>query len=89
MATSTGQAILAVIESDLLTAGGAPLINFVTAFGAAGGDPLKIAAAWVQLQGAVVGVLPSLEVTLSQQIAAALTAKLAAAIASAQAKAGH
>jgi hypothetical protein len=86
MATSTGQAILAVLESDLLTAEGTPILAFLTSFGQAAGDPLKIAAAWVALQGAFIGGMPGLESALSQQIAAALNAKLVAAIAAAQAK---
>jgi hypothetical protein len=77
---------LAVIESDLLTTAGAPLLAFLTSFGAAGGDPAKIALAWVALQGALLGSLPTLEATLSQQIAAALTAKLESAITAIQAK---
>jgi len=83
---SSGQTLLAILESDILTAAGAPLLQFLTAFGAAGGDQLKIAMAFVALQGELVGSLPSLESALSQQLAAALTAKLQAAIAGAQAK---
>jgi hypothetical protein len=72
--------VLAIIEADLLTAAGSPLLTFLTAFGAAAGDPVKIAAASVQLQGSLIGALPGLESTLAQQIAAALAAKLQAAI---------
>jgi hypothetical protein len=78
-------AILAVLTSDALTAEGPPLIKFLTAFGAAAGDPLKISAALVGLQGDVIASLPSLETTLAQQITAALTAKLQGAITAAQA----
>lgn len=87
MATSAGQQILAVLELDFLTAAGAPLLTFLSAAGAANGDPLKLSAALVALQGSLIGQLPSFEATLSQQIATALQAKLAAAIAAAQAKA--
>jgi len=79
-ASDDWKAILTVIEGDLLAAEGGPLITFLTAFGAAAGDPVKIAAAWVGLQGSFVASLPQLEATLSQQIATALTAKLQAAI---------
>ena len=86
MATTTGQAILAILESDVLTTEGTPILTFLTAFGAAAGDPLKITAAWIQLQGALIGGLPGVETALAQQIAQALQAKLVAAIAAAQAK---
>ena len=86
MSTSPGSAILAVLESDALTAEGPPLIKFLTAFAAAAGDPLKISAAYIELQGAVIGTLPTLETTLAQQISAVLTQKLQAAITAAQAK---
>ena len=79
-APTAGAAFLAMLESDLLTTASGPLLAFLTAFGAAAGDPTKIALAWVGLQGSLVGSLPVLEATLSQQIAAALTAKLQAAI---------
>lgn len=85
MSTSVGSAILAVLESDALAVEGPPLLAFLTDFGAAGGDQFKIMAAVVKLQGAVVGSLPALETAISAQIAAALTAKLQAAIASVQA----
>jgi hypothetical protein len=82
---SLGKVILAVLESDALTIEGPPVIAFLTDVGNAAGDTLKLAAAVVKLQGAVVGTLPQLEATLSQQLAAALTTKISALIASAQA----
>lgn len=86
MSNTAGSAILAVLASDALTAEGPPLIKFLTAVGTAAGDPLKLSAAFIGLQGDVIASLPSLEVTLAQQITQALTAKLQAAIAAAQAK---
>ena len=83
---TAGQAILAVIESDLLVAGGTPLLTFLQQFGAAAGDPIKIVAAWAELRGGLLGSLPGLEATLSGQIAMALETKLQAAIAKAQGK---
>lgn len=77
---TAGAALLAVLESDLLTSAATPLLNFLTAFGAAAGDPTKIALAWVGLQGSLLAGLPSLEATIAEQIAAALTAKLQHAI---------
>lgn len=85
MTTKAGSAILGVLESDTLAVEGPAIIAFLTDFGAAAGDPLKLSAAFVKLQGAFVGSLPQLEATISQQIAAALTAKLQALIAAAQA----
>lgn len=85
MSSNAGSAILAVLTSDALTTEGPPLITFLTAFGAAAGDPLKIAAAWAKLQGDILGSLPSFEATLSAQIASVLTTKLQAQIAAAQA----
>lgn len=79
---SAGAALLAVLESDLLTTAAGPLLAFLTAFGAAAGDPTKIALAWVGLQGSLLAGLPGLEATIAQQIAAALTAKLQSAITS-------
>ena len=80
MATSNGQAFLALIESDLLTSAATPLLTFLTAFGAAGGDPLKVGLAFVKLQGDLLGGLPGLESALAVQIAQALTAKIEAAL---------
>jgi hypothetical protein len=80
-----GSAVSGVLASDALTAEGPPLIKFLTAFGAAAGDPLKISAAFVGLQGDVIASLPQLETTVIQQITTQLTAKLQAAIAAAQA----
>jgi len=79
-----GQALLSALETDLLTSFAQPLINFLTAFGAAGGDPVKVALAWVGLQGALVAALPNFEVAVSQQISNTLIAKLQAALNSAK-----
>lgn len=82
-----GKLILAVLLSDSLQAEGPAVIKFLTAFGAAQGDPLKVLAAYTALQGDFLGALPQLEATLSQQIGQALTAKLQAEIANAEAAA--
>jgi hypothetical protein len=86
MSTSTGQAILAVLESDLLTAAGAPLLAFLTNV-KANPTPLNEAAQWIQLQGALVGAAPSLEETVVIQAITALTTKLQTLMANAQAAA--
>lgn len=76
------QSFVNTVIADALSAGGSPLLNFLSAFGAAAGDPAKITAAFVAFEGAELGALPSFEAVLSQQIAAALTARVQAAIAS-------
>lgn len=80
-----GKLILAVLLSDALETEGPVVITAINQVGAARGDPFKLAAAWVQFQGAVVGALPSLEADVSEQIATALTAKIQDAINKAQA----
>lgn len=86
MSTSTGQAILAVLESDLLTSAGEPLLAFLTST-KANPSPLNVAAQWIALQGALIGALPGLESTIATQIIAALQAKLQSAITAAEAAA--
>ena len=86
MSTSTGQAILAVLESDLLTSAGEPLLAFLTST-KANPSPLNVAAQWIALQGALIGALPGLESTIATQIIAALQAKLQTAITAAEAAA--
>lgn len=86
MSTSTGQAILAILESDLLTSAGEPLLAFLTSV-KANPSPLNVAAQWVALQGAFVGALPGLEQTVATQIIGALQTKLMAAIQAAEAAA--
>jgi hypothetical protein len=77
-APTPSQTLLNLILSDLLSTGGQPLLAFLSAFGAAAGDPVKIAAAWVAFQGAEIGSLPALEASLSGQLASFLSAKIKA-----------
>lgn len=84
---SIGQQILTLVESEALTAFGTPLLTFLTQVQAATGDPIKIAAAWVQLQGGIVGAAPSALGGLESQLAAILAAKIQALQASVAAKA--
>ena len=86
--TSAGQAFLAMIESDLLTTGGAPLMAFFQADLAANGDKMKQAAALLQLiaSGPAAGLtfLAELEGQLLglaiTKLQAAMAAKVAAAV---------
>lgn len=83
MSVSTGQALLAIIESDILTSAGGPLLQFLQKV-QANPTPLNTAAQWIALQGALVGSLPTMETTLAAQILGALQAKLEAAITAAE-----
>jgi hypothetical protein len=85
-APSTGQQILAVLELDLLTTAGSPVLTFLQAV-AKSPNTLGYAAALIQLQGNLIGALPTFEATLAQQISTSLTNKLQAAIAKAEAEA--
>jgi hypothetical protein len=77
---TAGQKFFQLLLQDVLSTGGTPLLTFLAAFGAAAGDPVKIEEAFVALTGAEVGQLPAFEGLISQQIAAALTAKVQAAM---------
>lgn len=77
---SPAQTLKNLILSDLLSTGGTPLLTFLSAFGAAAGDPVKIGEAWLAFEGAEIGQLPVLETTLSTQLAAFLAAKVKAEI---------
>ena len=81
---SLGQQLLTLIENDALTSFGPPLLTFLQAVQAAQGDPIKITAAWVQLQGGIVGAAPSALGGLESQLAGIIAAKIQAAIAKAK-----
>ncbi len=78
---SAGQQFFGMVLKDMLTIGGGPLLTFLNSFSAAAGDPVKIEAALLALQGAEIGQLTPFEALLSSQIAGALSAKLQAAMA--------
>lgn len=80
-AASVGNALLALIEGDVLTVIGPALLSFLTAEAAAKGDPLKMAAAYTALLGNLQPLLLTLENTVIGQLIAYVQAKLAAAIA--------
>jgi hypothetical protein len=84
MSNTTGQQILAVLESDFLTAAGQPLLNFLQAV-EKNPNPLALGAAWLQLTGELIGAAPTLEAQIATQIAAALQTKVTGLIAAAQA----
>jgi hypothetical protein len=77
---TTAQGALAILESDVLTAAGGPLLTFLTAIKPVGTTPVSptvVAGAWIQLHGALLMALPALEATVETQIITSLQAKLA------------
>lgn len=82
--TTTVQGVLALLESDVLTAAGEPLLTFLTAIKPIGGapvNPIVVAGAWIQLHGALLTSLPGLEAAVETQIIASLQAKLQSIVA--------
>lgn len=77
-----GQQLLSFIEQDGLTTFGVALLNFLNAEVVAQGDPIKMAAAFIALEGNLIAQGPAflagLETQLAQLLAAKLSAKLAA-----------
>jgi hypothetical protein len=76
MSTTTSQGALAIFESDILTSLSGPIGTFLANI-KANTSLINEAAQWVQLQGALLGALPNLEVQIQQQLITALQAKLA------------
>jgi hypothetical protein len=76
MASSIGQTLLTLLEDDALLSFGTPLVNFFTSVASANGDPLKVGAAWVALQGALVGAAPGALGGLESQLATLIATKV-------------
>lgn len=78
---SLGQALLTVLEDDAILTAGPALVGFFQQVQVAGTDPLKLSAAWVQLQGTLptigIGLAGELEGQLAQLIVNKLQALLA------------
>lgn len=83
---TTGQALLTLIESDLLMNAGTPLLTLIEALAAANLNPFAIIAAWGQFVGNIQPALMQFEAQVASQILAAIQAKLIAAMTVAQAK---
>ena len=79
---SVGQAILAVIESDLASVAGAPLVSFLEDCQAANGNLALEAAALVKLEAAAPAAGIQLELTVQQQLLSLALGKLQSYIAS-------
>lgn len=80
--TSPGQALLALIESDLATVAGAPLVTLITALSSAKGNVLLQQGAILQFVAAAPTAGVTLEITIEQQLLADALAKVQAFIAS-------
>lgn len=80
MSSSTGQAILAMIESDLATVGGQPLIGLLTALQSAKGNVLLQQAAILQFVATAPSVGINLEIEIEQQLIGLLIQKVQAFI---------
>jgi hypothetical protein len=84
MATSVGQTLLTLLEDNALISFGPPLVSFFTAVAAANGDPIKEGAAWVALQGALVGAAPTALGGLESQLATIIAQKIQALVTAAK-----
>ena len=82
--TLNGQALLQLIEGDILETAGTPLLTLIEALKAGGTNPFAATAAWGQFLGNMAPALITLENTLANQILTAVQNKLTAAIAAAQ-----
>lgn len=83
MSTTIGQGILAVLESDLLSTAGTPILTFLNTI-KSNPDPLAEIAAWVKLKGDLVGAVPGLQQTVISQLDSILIGKLQGLIQKAQ-----
>jgi hypothetical protein len=81
MSTSVGQAFVALVESDLATVGGTPLVSFIQAEIAAKGNFALQAANLLQFQASAPTLGIQLGIELEQQILQLALGKIQAAIA--------
>jgi hypothetical protein len=65
---SVGQALLALLQSDLATVGGAPLISLITALSAAKGNTMMQQASILQFVAAAPTAGITLEIEVEQQL---------------------
>ncbi len=82
MTTSVGQALLALIESDLATVGGQPLITLITGLKTDAGNQLKQAADIMAFTAAAPAAGLQLEVMVEQQLLQMAITKIQAYVAS-------
>lgn len=82
MSTTPGQAILALIESDIANVAGAPVLTFLEACKAANGNTALEAVALLQLEAAAPAAGIQLEITVQAQLIGLAITKLQAYLAS-------
>lgn len=75
--------VLTLLEDTALLSFGPPLVAFFTSVAAANGDPIKEGAAWVALQGALVGAAPTALGSFESQLATIIATKVQALVAKA------
>jgi hypothetical protein len=80
MSTTIGSTLLTLLEDDALLSFGTPLVGFFTSVAAANGDPIKEGAAWVALQGALIGAAPSALGGLESQLATIIATRIQALV---------
>lgn len=78
------QQILQLLENDALIAFAPALITFLTNVQKANSNPLALTAAYVQLQGDLVGAEPQAIGAITGQLAAAISTKIQALLTQAQ-----
>lgn len=84
MSSSAGQAILALIESDLAVVGGPPLIGLLTSLQSAKGNVLLQQAAIMQFVATAPSVGITLGIEVEQQLLVILISKIQGFITSQQ-----
>lgn len=84
MSSSAGQAILALIESDLAVVGGPPLIGLLTSLQSAKGNVLLQQAAIMQFVATAPSVGITLGIEVEQQLLGILISKIQGFITSQQ-----
>jgi hypothetical protein len=82
MSTTPGQALLAMIESDIATVGGSPLISLLTTLQSAKGNVLLQQAAIMQFVASAPTMGITLEVEIEGQLLSLAISKIQAFIAS-------
>jgi hypothetical protein len=81
MSATPGQAFLALIESDLATVGGSPLVTLLGALSADKGNVLAQQAAILQFVAGAPAMGITLEIEVEQQLIALAIAKVQAFVA--------
>lgn len=86
MSQNVGQALLAMLENDVLTTFGPPILEFLQQVKQSP-DPINQAGQFAKLTGGLIAALPKAEIVLAQQISGILITRLNSLLAKAQAQA--